>query len=134
MKNLLFIILTLIIFSCNPQVELNGKYQIVDFRMTQEFLKDTTGRNQLISLLDASDYKFDFSPENSTVTMEPKFGMRYFGDTLFKYTIQPKFIALNGPNSKINLEYKNDNGIIRLLVKKEDIELFSIIPAKLKSE
>lgn len=135
MKKIILIALSILIISCaeskkENSIKLNGKYSIVDFRMTSEFLKDSLGRKELSSILNNSKYKFNFSQVNSVVRIEPKFGMKYFGDSIFEYKIDKKFIALRTPDKKINLPYRNDNGIVRLLIDKEGVELFSIMPTK----
>ena len=56
--------------------------------------------------------------------------MKFFGDSIFQYELKDKFIALSNNDKTINIPYKNDNGIIRLLVDKKGIERFSIIPSK----
>ncbi|MBJ6367168.1 hypothetical protein [Snuella sedimenti] len=135
MKTIILIFLSFLIFSCNQikkenGVQLNGKYSIADFRMTPEFKKDSIGRKKLMSILTSGQYKFDFSLKDSIVKIDPKFGMEYFGDSIFEYKVDKKFIALRNPYKKINLPYKNDHGIIRLLIDKKGIELFSITPSK----
>jgi hypothetical protein len=135
MKSINIIALFFLVISCSQTekektIELNGKYSIADFRMTPEFLKDSIGRNELMTILKNSKYKFDFSELDSIVRIEPKFGMKYFGDSIFEYKTDNKFIALRNPDKKLNVPYRNDNGIIRLLVKQKGIEHFSITPIK----
>lgn len=134
-KIIKLLILTFLLISCRENnvenhIKLDGKYSIADFRMTPEFAKDSVGKERLMSILTSSKYKFDFSLNESIVRIDPKFGMEYFGDSIFEYKIDSKFIALKNPDKKINLPYKNDNGIIRLLINKKGIELFSITPTK----
>ena len=135
MRKIILIALSILTISCaqnknEESIKLSGKYSIVDFRMTSEFSKDTLGRKELKSLLNNSKYKFDFSQTDSIVRIEPRFGMKYFGDSIFEYKIDNKFIALRTPDKKINLPYRNDNGIVRLLIDKNGIELFTIIPTE----
>ncbi|MCF7569198.1 hypothetical protein L3X37_12615 [Sabulilitoribacter arenilitoris] len=135
MKKIIIIALSLLTIACTKiknkeSIILNGKYSIVDFRMTPEFSKDSIGKKELMTILNNSKYKFDFSEIDSIVRIDSEFGMKYFGDSIFEYKIDNKFIALKNPDKKINLPYRNDKGIIRLLVNQKGIELFSIIPKK----
>ena len=135
MKKIILMALSILAISCaqskkENSIKLDGKYSIADYKMTPGFLNDSLARKELMSVLNNSKYKFDFSLTNSIVRIEPKFAMKYFGDSIFEYKIDKKFIALRTPDKKINLPYRNDNGIIRLLIDKKGIELFSIIPTK----
>ncbi|GGF50188.1 hypothetical protein [Echinicola rosea] len=136
MKAIIIVTLSLLMVSCKQsktgrsQIKLDGKYSVVDYRMTPEFIHDTVGRDKLMAILKGSTYKFDFSNKNSIVRIDPQFGMEYFGDSVFEYRIDHKFMALRSPDNKINLPYRNDNGILRLLIHKKGIKHFSIIPVK----
>ncbi|AGA78128.1 hypothetical protein [Echinicola vietnamensis] len=136
MKAIIIVMLSLLVVSCKQsktgesQIKLDGKYSVVDYRMTPEFIHDTVGRDKLMAILKSSTYKFDFSNKNSIVRIDPQFGMEYFGDSVFEYRIEHKFIALRNPDMKVNVPFRNDNGIIRLLIDQKGIEHFSIIPVK----
>ncbi|MCC1483092.1 hypothetical protein [Winogradskyella immobilis] len=135
MKKIILIIFSILTISCaktknEKQITLNGKYSIVDFRMTPESSKDAIDQKELIVILEGSDYKFDFSPIDGIVRIDSAFGMEYFGDSIFEYKIDSKFIALSNPDKKIHLPYRNDDGILRLLIDKKGIELFTITPTK----
>ncbi|AEL25678.1 hypothetical protein [Cyclobacterium marinum] len=133
MKTTLLIVISFLVFSCNPydkDLSLEGEYAIVDFTMTPQFAKDSIARRNIIPIITSSNNTFIFSTDNSIVKIDPKLGMKFFGDSIFQYELKDKFIALSNNDKTINIPYKNDNGIIRLLVDKKGIERFSIIPSK----
>ena len=133
MKTIMLIAISFLIFSCKPydkDLSLEGEYAIVDFTMTPQFAKDSIARRNIIPIITSSNNTFIFSTDNSIVKIDPKLGMKFFGDSIFQYELKDKFIALSNNDKTINIPYKNDNGIIRLLVDKKGIERFSIIPSK----
>lgn len=133
MKTALLIIIPFLVFSCNPydkEFSIEGEYSIVDFTMTPEFAKDSIARKDILPIITSPNSTFIFSTDNSTVRIDPRLGMEFFGDSIYQYEMENKFIALTNNEKTINIPYKNDNGIIRLLVDKKGIERFSIIPSK----
>jgi len=135
MKKILLLLITAFLFSCldgkkNKLTKLDGKYSVVDFRMNQELSKDSLKQAELIKLLSNSEYKFDFLSLDQTVKIEPKFGMKYFGDSIFEYSIDNKLLILKNPSISVNLPYTYENEILRLSINKKGVELFTIIPNK----
>lgn len=133
MKTTLLIIISFFVFSCNPynkEFTLEGEYSIVDFTMTPEFAKDSIARKNILPIITSPNSKFIFSKDHSFVKIDPKFGMEFFGDSIYKYEMENKFISLTNNDKTINIPYKNDNGIIRLFIDSKGIERFSIIPSK----
>ncbi|AKP51286.1 hypothetical protein [Cyclobacterium amurskyense] len=133
MKTTLLILISFLVFSCNPydkEFSIEGEYSIVDFTMTPEFAKDSISRKDILPIITSPNSTFIFSKDNSTVNIDPRFGMEFFGDSIYQYEMENKFIALTNNDKTINVPYKNDNGIIRLFIDRKGIEQFSIIPAK----
>jgi len=133
MKTTLLIVISFLVFSCNPydkEFSIEGEYSIVDFTMTPEFAKDSIARKDILPIITSPNSTFIFSKDNSTVKIDPRFGMEFFGDSIYQYEMENKFIALTNNDKTINVPFKNDNGIIRLFIDRKGIEQFSIIPAK----
>jgi hypothetical protein len=133
MKTIMLIAISFLIFSCKPydkDLSLEGEYAIVDFTMTPQFAKDSIARRNIIPIITSSINTFIFSTDNSIVKIDPRFGMEFFGDSIYQYEMENKFIALTNNDKTINVPFKNDNGIIRLFIKRKGIERFSIIPSK----
>ncbi|WP_339926433.1 hypothetical protein [uncultured Cyclobacterium sp.] len=133
MKTTLLIVISFLVFSCNPydkEFSIEGEYSIIDFTMTPEFAKDSIARKDILPIITSPNSTFIFSKDNSTVNIDPRFGMEFFGDSIYQYEMENKFIALTNNDKTINVPFKNDNGIIRLFIDRKGIEQFSIIPAK----
>ncbi|WP_339903781.1 hypothetical protein [uncultured Cyclobacterium sp.] len=133
MKTTLLIVISFLVFSCNPydkELTLEGEYSIVDFTMTPEFAKDSIARKNILPIITSPNSTFIFSKDHSFLKIDPKFGMEFFGDSIYQYEMENKYIALTNNDKTINIPYKIDNGIIRLFIDSKGIERFSIIPSK----
>lgn len=91
MKTTLLIVISFLVFSCNPydkDLSLEGEYAIVDFTMTPQFAKDSIARRNIIPIITSSNNTFIFSTDNSIVKIDPKLGMKFFGDSIFNMNLR----------------------------------------------
>lgn len=87
MKTALLIITPFLVFSCNPydkEFSIEGEYSIVDFTMTPEFAKDSFARKNILPIITSPNSTFIFSTDNSIVKIDPKLGMKFFGNSIFQ--------------------------------------------------
>lgn len=148
MKKIIILTLLLTIISCSKKVEvkskklneryleivkkemskkaidLKGKYDIVSIEVFPDTQEDTP--NKYAKTIYKNGYKFNFNKKEGIVKLDAAFGMQFFGDTIFNYKIEEKFILLKNNNKKIELPYINDAGIIRFQLNKNGIKQVTI--------
>jgi len=133
MKKLIFLAIAISLFSCNKSVDHkapkpNGKYKVVDFKMTDQFSKDTLAQKELASALRENEHQFEFNSSKSTINIQSDLGVKFFGDSVFQFTFNEKLLTLKSRNLKVQIPYKREGEIIRLFTDKNGIERFSILP------
>ncbi|WP_435413842.1 hypothetical protein [Polaribacter aestuariivivens] len=109
-------------------IDLNGKYSIVSIQALPEVPRDSL--DSYFALLKTDGYKFNFSKKESTVKLSSEFGMKFFGDTIFDYKIEDKFISLKNKNKNLEMPYINDAGIMRFILDKYGIKNITIYKTK----
>jgi len=75
------------------------------------------------------DYVFDFNGKD-TVRMNPVFGIKYFGDTVFKYTFIKDMLVLTNGEKEFKVPTVYDEGLFRLTINRNEIEGISIVNLK----
>ncbi len=84
---------------------------------------------RLISAINGIDYAFNFINSKS-LQINPKLGITYFSDSLFKYEITDKTLYLLGKNGEHYIPYRRDGSILNLYINKNGIDTLQIVPAK----
>lgn len=112
---------------------LEGKYMTPSFQVTSEVAKDSLWFNNFsLGEILKNGVKFNFIKDKSIVEIDSELGLKYFGDSIFKYQInyKTKVLLLENSNKKIELPYINDAGIIRLVINKKGLKRVTIHPIK----
>jgi len=129
MKNAALLLFVLFIFSCKQKtqpVKLSGKYVVVGFKVKNDMQKNG---DSLISATSGIDYAFNFI-NNKSLQINPKLGLPYFSDSVFKYEITDKTLYLLGKNGEHFIPYRRDGSILNLYINKNGIDTLQITPAK----
>ena len=66
---------------------------------------------------------------DSIVQLEPSFGNRYFGDTIFKYEIDGDFIRFRNDKFKKEMSFMGNNRLLDLNMNHGEIENIQLIPS-----
>jgi len=85
--------------------------------------------SRLISVTNGIDYAFNFISSKS-LQINPKLGLAYFSDSIFKYEITDKTLYLLGKNGEHFIPYRRDGSVLNLYINKNGIDTLQIIPAK----
>ncbi|HTD99606.1 MAG TPA: hypothetical protein VK668_09970 [Mucilaginibacter sp.] len=129
MKNIALLLFVLFTFSCKQKaqpVKLSGKYVVVGFKVKNDMQKNGS---RLISVTNGIDYAFNFISSKS-LQINPKLGLAYFSDSIFKYEITDKTLYLLGKNGEHFIPYRRDGSVLNLYINKNGIDTLQIIPAK----
>lgn len=124
----LFIIAMVIAVACYlkfSQSTIEGSYVVGGFEMQDGVSKDQLIKN---GLLDFGELTFQFL-SNDTVILNPKFGMEFFGDSIFEYKVRRKSIEFIKGEDVISIPYANE-GVISLLVNHKYIKILKIVHSK----
>ena len=92
---------------------------------------DQSLQRKLMSDVFGRDFIFDFRNKDS-VFLDPSFGLKFFGDSIFKYSVTQKDIFFSNGETKDTIHYINDHGIYRLSINSNGVERISIIPSDSK--
>ncbi|WOD44698.1 hypothetical protein [Hwangdonia lutea] len=112
---------------------LDGKYMTPSFQVSPAIAKDSLWFSKFpFTEIKNNEVKFNFIKDKSIVEIDSELGLKYFGDSIFKYKInhQTHVLLLENNNKKIEVPYINDAGTIRLLIKKKGLEHVTIHPVK----
>ena len=129
MKNAAFLLFVLFIFSCKQKaqpVKLSGKYVVVGFKVKNDMEKNG---GRLIAATSGINYAFNFI-DNKSLQINPKLGLPYFSDSVFKYEATDTTLYLSGKNGEHLIPYRRDGSILNLYINKNGIDTLELIPAK----
>lgn len=118
--------------SVSPQNKaslLLGKYDIGDVRLTEAAASYVMQAQAYANDIFSYDYVFDFNGRD-TVRMNPVFGNKYFGDTIFRYTLIKNTLSLTNRVKKFTIPIVYDDGMYRLTINRNEIEGISIVNLK----
>ena len=129
MKKAALLLFVPVIFSCNQKtqpVKLSGKYVVVGFKV-----KNDMGKNggRLIAATSGINYAFNFIDDKS-LQINPKLGLPYFSDSVFKYELTDTTLYLLGKNGQHFIPYRRDGIILNLYINKNGIDTLELTPAK----
>jgi hypothetical protein len=115
-----------------PALELTGTYQVGDFQMANRLPASAPGGKELVSVLGNArpDFRFSHRDNRDSVYILPSLGMRYFGDSVFRFKVVLDTLVLENGNNIRKLPIVTDGDLIRLFGISHDIEHISIIPVK----
>lgn len=133
-----YIFLCVSIFCCmscrppKPVLILSGKYQVDDFQMANHLPASAPGGRELVAVLGNArpDFRFAHRDNKDSVYILPSLGMRYFGDSAFRFEVVPDTLILENGNNIRKLPIVTDHEIIRLFGISHDIDHISISPVK----
>lgn len=128
MKNAALLLFALFIFSCKQKVQtfkLSGKYIVVGFKVKNDMQKNG---GRLISATSGIDYAFNFISDKS-LQINPKLGIPYFSDSVFKYEATDTTLYLLGKNGQHFIPYRRDGSVLNLYINKNGIDTLEIVPA-----
>ena len=129
MKNAALLLFVPFIFSCKQKaqpVKLSGKYVVVGFKVKNDMQKNG---GRLIAATSGIDYAFNFVDDKS-LRINPKLGLPYFSDSVFKYEITDTTLYLLGKNGQHFMPYRRDGIILNLYINKNGIDTLQLAPAK----
>ena len=129
MKNAALLLFVLFIFSCKQKaqpVKLSGKYVVVGFKVKNDMEKNG---GSLIAATSGIDYAFNFIDDKS-LQINPKLGLPYFSDSVFKYEVTDTTLYLLGENGQHFIPYRRDGIILNLYINKNGIDTLELTPAK----
>lgn len=84
---------------------------------------------RLIAATDGQSYAFNFTSEDA-VLINPKLGMEYFSDSVFKYRVTDTILFLSDKNSEHAIRYRRDGEILNLFINTNGIDTLQIMPVK----
>lgn len=120
-------------FSCRTarfgDTQLSGQYTVSDFQMTGETRADSPAGRSLVHDICKSGWHFKFYGKDS-VAVFPSFGMKYLGDSLFRYKIVEDTLVLASHKNIRKLALTDDHGLIRLYNLNPDIASVAIMNLK----
>jgi hypothetical protein len=132
------VFLSIFLFYCigcsspNPALTLSGTYQVGDYQMASHLPAGSPGGRELVSVLGTArpDFHFSHRDNKDSVYILPSLGMRYFGDSVFRFKVVLDTLVLENGNNIRKLPIVNDREIIRIFGISHDIDHISIIPVK----
>lgn len=107
------------------KTQLRGVYQVMGFGMQPGKSLDSLNAT---GVLNFGARPFNFM-ENDTVVLDPVFGLEYFGDSIFHYSLTDRSLILSNGTKKMELPYV-DEGVIRVTVNHRDLERLDLVSAK----
>jgi hypothetical protein len=133
-----YVLLFIFLFYCmgcrspNPALELAGTYQVGDFQMANHLPADAPGGKELVTVLGNArpDFRFSHRDNKDSVYILPSLGMRYFGDSIFRFKVVLDTLVLANGNYIRKLPIVTDREIVRIFGISHDIDHISIIPVK----
>jgi hypothetical protein len=133
-----YVFLSLFLFYCmgcrlpKPVLELTGTYQVGDFQMANSLPASAPGGRELVTVLGNGrpDFRFSHRDNKDSVFILASLGMRYFGDSVFRFTIVPDTLVLENGNNIRKLPIVTEGTLIRIFGISHDIDHISIIPVK----
>lgn len=131
MKKSVLLLLVIFFFSCKQHLDtklprLLGKYTVVGFKVKTDMDKDG---GRLIAVTDGQSYAFNFINDNA-LRLNPKLGMEYFSDSVFKYKRTDTTLLLSGKNGDFVIPYRRDGDVLNLFINTNGIDTLQIIPVK----
>jgi hypothetical protein len=131
-----YISLFLFIFCCmscrppKPPLTLSGAYQFDDFQMANHLLAGSPEGRELVKALGNArpDFRFTHRDNKDSVYILPSLGMRYFGDSVFRFKVVPDTLILENGNNIRKLPIVTEGGLIRIFGISHDIDHISISP------
>lgn len=142
MKKIAYSILTLLLtvaFACkNKQnsgstpsspTQLSGVYKVIGFGMQPGKSLDSL---QSAGVINFGEVPFNFL-DNDTVILDPGFGLEYFGDSVFRYSVLDEKLILSNESKQLEIPYI-DEGVIRLTVDHRDLQRLDIFKKKAKKQ
>jgi len=106
--------------------KLSGDYTISDYSMKGDLHADCPAGHSFLASIYRSDWHFKFYKDDS-VAVFPTFGMKYLGDTLFRYKIVDDTLVLTHNKNIRKLPLTDQPGLIRLYNLDDDIASFAIL-------
>jgi len=107
-------------------LHLAGAYSVGDFKLANH--PDSSAGKELEKALGSARSQFRFS-QGDSVYIFPSLGMKYFGDSVFKYTVIGDTLVLVNGDITRKLPVVTDGNLIRLFGIGHDIDHISIAPA-----
>ena len=109
--------------------KLTGRYTISDYVMTDSTDAGAPAGRSFVASIYRSPWHFSFYGKDS-VAVDPLFGMKYLGDSLFRYKLKEDTLVLTHNKNVRKLPLTDDLGIIRLHNLNNDIASFAMIKIK----
>jgi hypothetical protein len=133
-----YVFLSISIFCCmscsspKPALILSGTYGVGDYQMANHLSAGSPGGRELASVLGTArpDFRFSHRDNKDSVYILPSLGMRYFGDSVFRFKVVADTLILENGNNVRKLPIVTDLGIVRIFGISHDIDHISIIPVK----
>ena len=133
-----YIFLSLFIVYCmscsppKPVLTLSGTYQVDDFQMANHLPAGAPGGRELVRVLGNArpDFRFSHRDNKDSVYILPSLGMRYFGDSVFRFIVAPDTLIFENGNNIRKLPIVTDHQLIRIFGISHDIDHISIAPVK----
>lgn len=132
MKKSTFFIVTILVFAiaCKPKPQptlsyISGIYSIAGCKVQMGKNVDSL---QNAGLLNFRTPTFTFL-ENDSVIISPETGMRFFGDSVFKFELTEKSLLLTNNQKQIELActVRNNFKLLDLVVNEKDLETIQLI-------
>jgi hypothetical protein len=133
-----YIFFSIFLFYCmgceppKPALQLAGTYQVGDYQMANHLPAGSPGGRELVSVLGNArpDFRFSHRDNKDSVYILPSLGMRYFGDSVFRFKVVLDTLVLANGNNIRKLPIVTDGTLIRLFGISHDIDHISIMPVK----
>jgi hypothetical protein len=130
--------LSISIFCCmscsspKPALILSGTYQAGDYQMANHLPAGSPGGRELVTVLGTArpDFRFSHRDNKDSVYILPSLGMRYFGDSVFRFEVVLDTLVLENGNNVRKLPIVTDRELVRIFGISHDIDHISIIPVK----
>lgn len=106
--------------------KLSGEYSIGDYQMKGALQADSPEGHSFLRSLYKSKWLFNFY-RNDSVAVYPEFGMKYLGDTLFRYKIVDDTLVLAHNKNIHKLPLTDNHGLIRLYNLDENVASFAML-------
>ena len=118
--------------SPKPALILSGTYGVGDYQMANHLPAGSPGGRELASLLGTArpDFRFSHRDNKDSVYILPSLGMRYFGDSVFRFIVAPDTLIFENGNNIRKLPIVTDHQLIRIFGISHDIDHISIAPVK----
>jgi hypothetical protein len=118
--------------SPKPALILSGTYQVGDYQMANLLPAGAPGGKELVAVLGNArpDFRFSHRGNRDSVYILPSLGMRYFGDSVFRFEVVLDTLVLANGNNIRKLPIVTEGTLIRIFGISHDIDHISIIPVK----